>query len=128
MAQARGTSRGPGGIAAFDAIRTTNCSGSPKVCTPLRSYTGESPCLGGPVVAGKVLYTTSMSDPRGGLSASDATGASNCSGTPVVCSPLFTDTSGSAVYGDPAVANGLVYFADGDPFGSQHQLFALKLP
>ena len=118
------------GNAAFDATGTTNCSGSPKVCTPIRTYNpvGVPNTFGGPIVANDVLYTTSMSDPGGGLTAFDANGTNGCSGAPVVCSPLFTETSGSGVEGDASVADGIVYFAAGDPFGSTHELFALTIP
>ncbi len=119
---------GTGGINAYDATGTTDCSGSPKVCTPLRSYPGGASISGGPVVANDVLYSTANSATANGLVAFDANGSSGCSGTPVVCKPLFSTVAGAAVFGDAAVANGVAYFADGDPFSSQHQLFALNLP
>lgn len=82
-----------------------------------------------PVVANGVLYST---DADGnftpGLHAWDASGITNCAGTPKVCSPLFSFQSEAFPVGDPAVANGMVYFADGDPVHSEQALFAFKLP
>jgi outer membrane protein assembly factor BamB len=114
---------GTGGINAYDATGTADCSGSPRVCTPIRTYAGGGSIDGGPIVANDVLYSTA-----GGLTAFDANGTTGCAGTPVVCHPLFNTVAPSGVFGDATIANGLVYFAEGSPVGSQHQLFALKLP
>ncbi len=121
---------------AFSANGTTGCSGSPRVCTALLSFTAPNfsdPFYAGPVVANGVLYATSgngaVPGSGQGLYAWDATGTSNCSsGTPKVCSPLFSYQSERAVFGDPAVASGMVYFADGDGFPYQGAVIALKLP
>ena len=121
---------GDGGIAAFDAAGSTGCSGTPKVCTPLWSYTAPNfGPFGSPVVANGVLYGTSGASSLGfGLHAWDASGASNCSGVPKVCTPLFSYLSDALVIGDPAIASGTVYIADGDMFDSEMAVLAFKLP
>lgn len=96
-----------GGILqAFDANGSTNCSGSPTVCTPLWT-TGTSVRAGRSVTVydGKVYAVGSW-----GLRVFDAKGSANCGGSPKVCAPLwttgtFTDTGD----GSPAVVNGVVY-------------------
>jgi hypothetical protein len=117
-------------IDVFNTTPTTNCSGTPTVCTPLWSYTAPNFSVNGdPVIANGVLYSTDANgNSAPGLHAWDATGTTNCSGTPTVCSPLFSFQSEAPSFGDPAVAFGMVYFADGDPVHSEQALFALKLP
>ena len=121
---------GTGGIDAFNTTPTSNCSGSPVVCTPLWSYTAPNfSAFGAPVVANGVLYSTDANgNATPGLHAWDASGTSDCAGTPTVCSPLFSYQSEAPSLGDPAVANGMVYFADGDPVHSEQAIFAFKLP
>jgi len=48
------------------------------------------------------------------LYAFDAAGSIGCTGTPKVCTPLWTATTGNAVYSSPAVANGVVYVGSYD--------------
>ena len=117
-------------IDTFDATGVKGCAGTPKVCTRLWSSTAPNFESGGfPAVANGVLYEGSFSGgPGNGLYVWDATGSSNCSGTPKVCSPLLSYPLSAFVWSDPAVANGIVYLADGDAFNSQHELFALQLP
>ena len=121
---------GPDGIDAFDAAGSTRCSGTPKVCTPLWSYTAPNfGPFGSPIVANGVLYYTSGASSLGfGLHAWDVSGTSNRSGVPQVCRPLFSHPSDALVIGDPAVAFGTVYIADGDMFDSEMAVFAFKLP
>jgi PQQ-like domain len=100
-----------GGLYAFDAAGSTNCSTSAGVttCTPLWRATGLGSIGGRPAVANGVVYVESP----GGLSAFDAAGSTNCSGavTAKTCAPLWG--SGADGGGDPgsspAVANGVVY-------------------
>jgi hypothetical protein len=115
------------GVQAFDAAGTTNCSGTPKVCDALwttspSSSTGFLPGPGSPVVVNGVLYVPGSGDggipSQGGayVAAFDPAGSASCSGTPVVCVPMWT-TSGVPVStaggGTPAIANGVIYIADG---------------
>jgi hypothetical protein len=93
-------------LAAFDAAGVTNCSGSPKVCTPLwvsDVWTGA----GGdsaPAIANGIVYRAAGSQ----LRAYDLHGTQSCSGSPVVCDPLWQAEVGPGVTA-PAVANGVVY-------------------
>ena len=93
-----------GPLTAFDAAGNTNCSGTPKTCSPLwtsGAYAVTTP----PAIAKGVVYESSA-----GLVAFDAAGNTNCSGIPKVCSPLWFGNAGNGALGDaPAVANGVVY-------------------
>jgi len=113
------------GVAAFSAAGTANCSGTPKVCTPLWTTStniatgpGFTPGRGSPVVAGGVLYVpggggASPSTGQALVAAFDAAGKTGCSGTPVICVPMWTTTGPPSSSGSPAVANGVLYIADG---------------
>jgi hypothetical protein len=94
----------------FDANGRTNCSGTPKTCTPLWTnvYSGTSFAA---AVANGVVYIGS-DDHK--LYAFDATGNTNCSGVPKTCPPLWTATTGDIVFSSPAVANGVVYIGSED--------------
>jgi hypothetical protein len=100
-----------GGLYAFDAAGSTNCSTSAGVttCTPLWRATGLGSIGGRPAVANGVVYVSSPA----GVSAFDAAGSTNCSGavTARTCAPLWG--TGANGVGDPnsspAVANGVVY-------------------
>lgn len=100
-----------GALYAFDARGTTNCSGSPKMCTPLWTarVSGSSAFAPGaaPVVAYGHVYVA-MGD---GIEVFDAAGQQGCSGTPKVCAPLFTIGGNSD---DFAIANNKVYVGGGD--------------
>jgi outer membrane protein assembly factor BamB len=93
---------------AFDANGNTNCSGTPKKCSPLwTAIMGTTLSDSTPAVAGGVVYVGS-NDAK--LYAFDANGNTNCSGTPKACSPLWTAaTPGPFLYSSPAVAKGVVY-------------------
>ena len=101
-----------GFVEAFDANGSTNCSGTPKVCTPLWTA-GTSGGESSPNVVNGVLYV-------GGsfVEALSANGSTNCSGTPKVCQPLWTSTS-NATFTSPAVANGVLYTS-----GANDKLYA----
>ncbi len=73
----------------------------------------SSPATGNssPAVANGVVYVGS---PGGQLSAFDATGTTGCSGSPKVCTPLWTGSTGGAIYASPAVSNGAVIVAAND--------------
>ena len=100
-----------GGLYAFDAAGSTNCSTAAGVttCTPLWRATGLGSIGGRPAVANGVVYVSSPA----GVSAFDAAGLTNCSGavTARTCAPLWG--TGANGVGDPnsspAVANGVVY-------------------
>jgi eukaryotic-like serine/threonine-protein kinase len=94
-------------LSAFDAAGNTNCSGTPKTCSPLWT-SGAVPVTTPPAIANGVVYESS----EGFLATFDATGNTNCSGTPKTCSPLWEGNYGgnNTPDGDaPAVANGVVY-------------------
>jgi outer membrane protein assembly factor BamB len=86
-----------GTLDAFDAAGTTNCSGSPKTCTPLWSDFVTRP-VGIPAVANGVVYVGAQD---GNLHAYDA-----ASGQELWTAP-------GAGISIPAVANGVVYVGSG---------------
>jgi outer membrane protein assembly factor BamB len=96
---------------AFDAAGTTNCSGSPKMCTPLWTATTGDFVGSSPTVAQGVVYVGS-NDHK--VYAFDAAGTTNCSGSPKTCAPLWTATTGGVVSASPAVANGTLFVGAGD--------------
>jgi outer membrane protein assembly factor BamB len=100
-----------GKLYAFDANGVTNCSGSPKTCTPLWTATTGGAIYSSPTVSGNTLYIGSTD---GKLYAFDATGATNCSGSPKVCTPLWTATTGGVVEDTPAVSGSTVYVGSTD--------------
>lgn len=98
-----------GVVYAFDEAGQTNCSGTPKICSPLWTAATGGEVLPPPAVSNGVLYAGSSNLE---LYAFDATGQTNCSGTPKTCSPLWkgaTDGSGSV-----AVSDGDVYVGGSD--------------
>jgi outer membrane protein assembly factor BamB len=98
-------------VYAFDAAGTTNCSGSPKSCTPLWTATTGDFVGSSPTVANGVVYVGS-DDHK--VYAFDAAGTTNCSGSPKTCAPLWTATTGGAVRASPAVANGTLFVGSQD--------------
>jgi outer membrane protein assembly factor BamB len=98
-------------LEAFDAAGNTNCSGSPKTCSPLWTGTVGPDVKSSPAVANGVVYL-GASDHK--LYAFDAAGNTNCSGSPKTCSPLWTATTGNFVYSSPTVSNGVVYVGSDD--------------
>jgi hypothetical protein len=98
-------------LAAYDAAGVTNCSGSPKVCTPLwvsDTWTGGGNEVA-PAIADGIVYRAVGSQ----LRAYDLHGQQSCSGTPVVCQRLWVASVGAGITA-PAVANGLVYTGAAD--------------
>ncbi|MGZ4759134.1 MAG: outer membrane protein assembly factor BamB family protein, partial [Acidimicrobiales bacterium] len=111
---------GISGLQVYDAAGASGCGGTPKVCAPLwttGTFTSIGP--GSPAVANGVVYVTGGRSilPAPGnayVIAYDANGSANCIGT--VCSPLWWSTAAptDVLYSQAlAVANGLVYAADG---------------
>jgi outer membrane protein assembly factor BamB len=97
------------GIDVFDATGTRNCTGAPKVCTPLFNLdrAGAPGAFGTVAVLDGRAYSVSELN-TGQMHAWDATGAANCSAGPAaVCTPIWT--SSERINGVPAVAAGVVY-------------------
>ena len=97
-----------GGLEAYSANGTADCTGSPVTCTPEWSY-NTGPLGSGPygtqtgiAAVNGVIYVTTSS----GLEAFDAAGQKNCSGSPALCQPLW---SAPGAAGDPTVSGGTVY-------------------
>jgi hypothetical protein len=98
-------------VVAYDAAGVRNCSGQPKVCTPLWTsdpWTGAG-FDAAPALANGVLYRAVGNQ----LRAYDLHGVQGCSGTPVVCQKLWVATVGPNVTA-PAVANNVVYTSASD--------------
>ncbi len=96
-------------VYAWDAAGNTNCSGTPKTCTPLFADHTSSTQRSSPVVENGVLYIGSVHDT---IEAFDANGHTNCSGAPKQCTPLWSGPAPGIIGAQdsiPAVANGLVY-------------------
>jgi outer membrane protein assembly factor BamB len=92
----------------------TNCSGTPRTCTALRTYdTGDTSINTAPTVANGVVYASGPFNHSPGLDAFSASGTTNCSGTPKSCALLWTAATGSYINASPAVANEVVYVAAG---------------
>src|SRR5205807_4585203 len=94
---------------AFSAAGTTNCSGTPKTCTPLWTAATGNAIYSAPAVAGGVVYVGSLDNK---LYAFSAAGTTNCSGSPKTCTPLWTAAAAGG-QSSPAVANGVVYNGNG---------------
>jgi outer membrane protein assembly factor BamB len=105
-----------GRLLAFDAAGSTNCSGTPKVCTPLWTANVGTAIVGSPTVSGTVVYVGTTD---GALRAFDIAGTTGCSGTPKICAPLWTADTGSSIVDTPTVSAGRVYVgsANGDVSG-----------
>jgi hypothetical protein len=99
-----------GVVAAFDARGATNCSGTPKVCSPLWTATtfGSATAV---TLAGGVVYQASdlAGVPTVSVVAYDVAGVRNCSGVPVVCSPLWSAMVPGHVTVPPSISNGVAY-------------------
>jgi outer membrane protein assembly factor BamB len=103
---------------AFDALGVTNCSGTPKVCSPLwTAYPNYS--VSAPTIANGVIYAGAN-----GIYAYDASGMTGCTGSPKVCNPLWT-TPGSTYQstGSPTISNGHLYAT-----GNDRNLYVYALP
>lgn len=98
-------------LVAYDAAGTTNCSGTPKVCTPIW-VSDQWTAAGGdaaPAIANGVVYRAVGTQ----LRAYDLHGVTGCSGAPKVCQKLWVGAVGPGITA-PAVANGLVYTSSSD--------------
>jgi outer membrane protein assembly factor BamB len=122
------------GVQAYDAAGKKDCTGSgtTKTCAALWATStntstgpGFTPGQGSPLVANGVLYVPGYGDgialSQGGayVAAFDPAGTKGCSGTPKVCVPLWTTTgppTSTGNTGSPAIANGVLYLADGTLF------------
>jgi outer membrane protein assembly factor BamB len=106
-----GGGNAPAKLYAFDAAGVTNCSGTPKRCTPLWTgmTSGKSLLFSSPAVANGVVYMGSQTNHGGGFDAFDAAGVTHCSGTPKTCQPLWSADTGSVYASTPAVADGKVF-------------------
>jgi hypothetical protein len=123
------------GVQAYDAAGSTDCSGAPKTCTPLWATStyddtgpGFLPGSGSPVVDNGALYVPGYGDGRvpslGGayVAAFDAAGSDGCTvynGFGNICVPMWTTTGlpiSSANSGSPAIADGVLYIANGTLF------------
>ena len=98
-----------GTLDAFDATGTTNCSGSPKVCTPLWTAATGGSILSSPTVANSTVYVGSTD---GKLYAFDPAGVTNCSGS--TCAPLWTASTGGSIEDTPAVVGSTAYVGSTD--------------
>jgi outer membrane protein assembly factor BamB len=91
------------GLQVFDAAGQTNCSGTPKTCSPLWTSAGGGAVESSSIANGNVYVTGGR-----GLEVFDAAGITNCSGSPRTCSPLWTGNV-VTLSGSPAVAASSVY-------------------
>jgi outer membrane protein assembly factor BamB len=104
---------------AFDAAGMTNCSGTPKVCTPLWTAATGGQIRSAPSIANGVVYVGSMDH---SVYAFDAAGNTDCSGTPKMCTPLWSFATDDPIAASPVVVNGVVYAAN------FNRLYAFGLP
>lgn len=102
-----------GNLYAFDAAGTTQCTGVPKVCSPLWSGATGDAISYSPAVAHGVVYVQS-SDRR--LYAFSAAGTTNCSQTLRTCTPLWTAEVDDGAASSPTLAYDRVYV--GSPSGA----------
>jgi outer membrane protein assembly factor BamB len=113
---AAGANNNAAKLSAFDAAGVSNCSGSPKVCTPLWTATTGNWVLSSPAVANGIVYVTSNDVHNGAevgdLYAFDAAGVSNCSGSPKVCAPLWVAPGSGQMDASPSVAGGAVFIGE----------------
>ena len=103
-----------GNLYSFDAAGATNCSGVPRICSPLWQAHVDGNPNQSPTVVNGVVYVTSAAD-GGRLEAFDAAGTTGCTGSPKICSPIWTSTTiGNAAFGAVTVVNGIAYVPDGN--------------
>jgi hypothetical protein len=111
-----------GGFVGFDANGIQGCSGSPKVCTPVRQYATNYPLTSaGVVVSGTSLFVTTFYAPMprqfaGDMEAFDANGKVGCGGLPLTCTPIWTN--GAESVSDTLLAgDGAVFVTEPGTFG-----------
>ena len=96
---------GEGGDEVFDATGSAGCSGTPKVCEPIR---GDLSGAGNEVVANGLLFA--------GVNIYAATGTDGCNAAvPSICSPLWT-APGLNPFAYSIVSNGTVFIDGTDAF------------
>lgn len=106
-------------LAAYDGSGTVGCTGSPKVCSPLLTFSAP-PCGGclseGFGVADDVVYRwkgDDTGDTPDGVVAFDATGAEGCDAPTRVCQPIRTYVTGPGIQihamASPVVVGGVLY-------------------
>ncbi len=98
-----------GALDAFDVTGTTNCSGSPRVCSPLWTGTTGGSILSSPLVSGGVVYVGSTDHQ---LYAFDQSGVTGC--VAAVCAPLWTGATGGAIDDSPTVVGSTAYVGSTD--------------
>jgi outer membrane protein assembly factor BamB len=100
---------GPNGhLYAFDAAGNTNCSGTPKTCTPLWTGQTGAAITGSPAVYNGVVYVGSNDNKL------YAYNAAACAAAGGACSPIWTGQTGGAIHSSPAIVNGMVYVVSDD--------------
>jgi outer membrane protein assembly factor BamB len=111
-----------GTLWAFAASGTTNCSGTPKTCTPLWTAATGDDVESSPAVANGMVYTaaSNAAATAGTVFAFDAAGTTHCSGTPKTCTPLWSASTAKAIIdSSPAIENGILFIGSDD-----HDLYA----
>jgi outer membrane protein assembly factor BamB len=94
---------------AYSATGTTQCAGSPKVCTPLWRANLGGNVQSSPAVDGSRVFVGSVGNR---ISAFDKTGATGCSGNPKVCTAEWSFFFNSDEYSSPTVANTHVFMEE----------------
>ena len=93
--------RGAYGMFAFDQSLSTNCAGTPKVCTPLWGNTSIAP-FGSIGISGSRVYVQggayAPAGLVGGLYAFATDGGTQCSAVPKICPPLWAGDVGTPTY------------------------------
>ena len=100
-----------GQLKAFSATGTTNCSGTPTVCTPLWTGATGGPILSSPTTSATAVFVGST-DTK--LYAFDKAGVTNCTGSPKACLPLWTGKTAGAIDDSPALSGTSVYVGSAD--------------
>jgi outer membrane protein assembly factor BamB len=102
------------GAEAFDALGSTGCSGTPKVCAPLVRYSAPAGATIHISATKSLLLATVWNiipgvSSEGRLAAFDAAGVQGCAGAPKTCSPLQQWSLGDAnAVGGPTAAHGRI--------------------
>ena len=93
---------------AFSASGTTNCSGTPKTCTPLWKYSTVGVIGSPPVVANGVVYVASDGN---NVSVDGHLYAFKADGTSLAPLAIIDSGSKDSIRAEPVIANGFVYLA-----------------
>jgi hypothetical protein len=102
---------GGGTLEAFDANGLVNCSGAPKICSPIWSSTALGLAIDYSVaISNDIAYLVGGASGIGTtVYAFDASGTTHCSGTPKVCSPLWQYSPDMQISGYPVVSGNTLY-------------------